>query len=73
MKIARRGRPGREGVAHHRDERRIARPRGDEQVRSVVVRLEQELALGTDHPHPVADGQVPQDRRERAALTTSRR
>ena len=37
-------------------------------MRPVVARLEQELALRPDHPHPVADRQVPQHRRERAAL-----
>ena len=64
-KTARRGRPGGERVAHHRDERGIAGARRDEQVRPVVVGLEQELALRADHPHPVADRQVPQQRRER--------
>ena len=34
----------------------------------IVAGLEQELAFRADHPHPVADGQVPEHWRERAAL-----
>ena len=53
---------------HHRHERRDAGPGRDEQVRPIVVGLEHELALRSDHPHPVADRQPPEQRRERAAL-----
>ena len=35
---------------------------------SVIVRPEDELALRSDHPHPVAHGQFPEQRRERPAL-----
>ena len=38
-------------LAHHRHERRIARPRRDEDVGPLVVGLEHELALRADHPH----------------------
>ncbi len=57
-----------EELAHHRHERRVARARRDEDVGPLVVGLEHELALRPDHPHPMPDRQVPQDRREGAAL-----
>ena len=37
---------GTEGIAHHRDERRVARPRRHEQVRSVVIGLSRNLPFG---------------------------
>ena len=51
-------------LAHHRHERGDAGPGRDEQMGPAVVRLEQEPALGPDHPHPVPDRQPPQERRE---------
>ena len=37
-------------------------------MRPVVIGLERELALRADHPHPVPDGQLPEQRRELAAV-----
>ena len=62
-----------EQLPHHRDERCVAGSRRDENVGPVVVRTEDELALRTDHPHPVADRQFPQQRRERSAMPAARR
>jgi len=60
--------PAQHRVAEHRDEGRDTGPRRDVQVGPLVVGLQEELALRPDHPHPVADRQLEEHRRERPAL-----